>query len=105
MFQIEYRNGENEDWKIAFIGTTTGKNYARKFEAARGRYWRPSSGTRLSCARDGMPEKESGEWTRGGCVIRGRLLKACKECADNRCVLAVRGTAMREKGVFDEGDC
>ena len=39
-FQLEYRNGPDEEWKVAFKGGKMGAGYRRKFEPATGRYWR-----------------------------------------------------------------
>ncbi len=39
-FLLEYRNGQDEDWKSAFKGTTMGSNYKKKFEPANARHWR-----------------------------------------------------------------
>ncbi len=39
-FHLEYRSSKDADWEIALAGTTMGGAYKKKFEPARGRYWR-----------------------------------------------------------------
>ena len=39
-FQLEYRNGPAEEWKVALEDTTMGANYERAFEPRSARYWR-----------------------------------------------------------------
>ncbi len=39
-FQLEYRSSKDADWEVAFVGTTMGGAYKKKFEPVRGRYWR-----------------------------------------------------------------
>lgn len=39
-FQLEYRSSKDDNWKVAFTGTTMGGNYKKKFDPVTGRYFR-----------------------------------------------------------------
>ncbi len=39
-FLLEYRNGQDEEWKAAFKDTKMGSNYKRSFKPISARYWR-----------------------------------------------------------------